>query len=617
MRHYRHAFALALSFALLCAAAGRGAAAYDARATGEVAVALAPLRVVGKTGGRLSEIGSLARVVVKFRDDAVHPALAEAALASAKPGSLVAAVAEAALPGGVESTFDRSAEELRAEEARLERATGVDLADLSRYYDVETASPEAALALARRLETFDEVEFAYVQPEMLPASLGDASLGGPAGEPRGATTTPDLTPFQFYLDRAPGGIGVAPLRDKPGGRGEGVKIVDVQYSWNLDHEDLPFHDGRTPIVAVSGFDPTNDRNHGTAVLGMLVGAENDYGITGICPAAEIGVMNPQPDANTLRLARTIDDAATLLSRDGERGNLLQLELQARGVNAEIALLPPEWDPVVFDAIQRAVARGVVVVEPAGNGGLKGGRPAGISLDRSELGGAFNRKKRDSGAIVVGGGFPIDASRTLSSNYGSRVDVQGYGAFVTTLGYGDLYTGGSPLRAYTGGFSGTSSAVPCVTGAAVLVQSSLKAAGLAPLTSPLLRALIAGSGSPDGSLPGEPIGPRPNAAVAAAAATDPSTPFITSIKYKQKKDRLVIEGLYFPGADAPPDRRARVYIGDVAVDAEVPAGYEWTDGSTTRLQVTGVGGLLPRKTILYVSVGAGDEVRSPQRIFIRR
>src|SRR5688572_13891652 len=94
---------------------------------------LVSLRPMGKTGGRISADGLTPVVVVKYRDG-VDAAGAKAFAPAA------AEIAAAAVPGGVRPTFDRSVEALRAEEARLEAETGVDLADLSLYVDVETAS---------------------------------------------------------------------------------------------------------------------------------------------------------------------------------------------------------------------------------------------------------------------------------------------------------------------------------------------------------------------------------------------------------------------------------------------------------------------------------------------
>ena len=152
----------------------------------------------------------------------------------------------------------------------------------------------------------------------------------------------------------------------------------------------------------------------------------------------------------------------------------------------------------------------------------------------------------------------------------------------------------------------------MTGVAAVVRASLREAGLPVLTSQMMRAVLAGCGTPDGSQLTEPIGPRPNLRSAYAVVTRPDVPFITGIRYAKKKDRLVVDGLYLAGRSAPPEQRSLVFIDDVPVATQYPEGFDWVDGSTTRLTATGVSDLLPRKTIVYITVGSGDEVRSPRR-----
>lgn len=580
-----------------------------------VSSALAPLRTIEKTGGRISADGLTSTVVVKFCEGSDARVAAGSLELKGSSGASAAAaeILDAAVPGGVRSTFDRPAEVLRAEEARLEAERGIDLADLSLYVDVRTASPESAERLARSLERLDAVEFAYVRPAPLPPAApltpGARKLSDPP---------PDFGRFQYYLDRAPGGFGIRPVRDVPGGRGQGMRIVDIEYSWNLDHEDLPFDDVNRPFVKELGQDPfpEDKGSHGTAALGMLVGLDDDIGITGICPDAQIGVINPVDDQKNYRLAQAIDKATDILTRDGARGDIIQVEQQARGINAEIAALPPEWDPAVFDAIQRAIARGVIVIEPAGNGGIKGKKAKGIDLGRSELGGAFNRKKRDSGAIIVGGAIPLDANHAPTSNYGDRVDVQGYGTAVTTLGYGDLWGGNNPLEAYTGVWSGTSSATPCVTGVATIVQATLKANGLDPFDCWLLRALLVGTGSPDGSPRTQRVGPRPNAEAAALGVLDPAVPLITNLKFSKKRDELVVDGIYFRDGAFPVEERSIVYVNGEPVTTEYVTGYEGPYGTTTRIVAKNVGAMLPKNVVSYVTVGNQGGVVSPPRVYVR-
>ncbi len=103
--------------------------------------------------------------------------------------------------------------------------------------------------------------------------------------------TPDFIELQGYLYDASLtgtsniGIGVQNVWSLPGGQGEHVKIVDVERGWNLNHEDLPI--GIPLIHGIS--EPGNE--HGTAVLGILVGQDNGFGVTGMCSSTSIKVSS--------------------------------------------------------------------------------------------------------------------------------------------------------------------------------------------------------------------------------------------------------------------------------------------------------------------------------------
>jgi subtilisin family serine protease len=170
-------------------------------------------------------------------------------------------------------------------------------------------------------------------------------------------------------------------------------------------------------------------------------------------------------------------------------------------------VPVELYGDIFDAIHAATARGVIVIEAAGNGGE--------DLDHRAYQRAFDRKHRDSGAIMVGAGGPpregyVDRARLDFSNYGGRVDLQGWGRLVATLDYGDLQTCAGADRHYTGRFSGTSSASPIVAGAAVILEGIARQRGrvLGPAE---LRALLRRTGTPQTGKVSQAIGPRPDLA----------------------------------------------------------------------------------------------------------
>jgi hypothetical protein len=134
----------------------------------------------------------------------------------------------------------------------------------------------------------------------------------------------------------------------------------------------------------------------------------------------------------------------------------------------------------------------------------------MNLDASFCNGKFDRKVRDSLAIIVGAGSPTDHSRLDFSSYGSRVDVQGWGVNVTTTGYGDAFNPGDVRQKYTKVFSGTSSATPIVAGAVLDIQGILKGCPGAQLLTPaIMRQTLVDTGTPQPSPENGHIGPLPH------------------------------------------------------------------------------------------------------------
>jgi subtilisin family serine protease len=239
----------------------------------------------------------------------------------------------------------------------------------------------------------------------------------------------------------------------------------VEYSWVLDHEDLELDPANIDTQATLS-DPFNDTDHGTAVLGELGGGTNSYGVAGIVPATTMLVAPANTVEHGYNPARAITLAAGVLNP----GDAILIEQQF-GVCGGTHFGPLEWLQSVFDAVAAATALGVVVVEAAGNGN--------VNLDDPACNNLFDRNVRDSGAIIVGAGDSGTRARLSFSSYGSRVDLQGWGNNVTTTGYGDLFNPGDERQEYTSVFSGTSSASPIVTGAALAIQGAVIKMGLAP------------------------------------------------------------------------------------------------------------------------------------------
>jgi subtilisin family serine protease len=382
--------------------------------------------------------------------------------------------------------------------------------NLSLFYTVH-APVERFEQIAARLRRLRMVEGVYIKPPVdLPAPV-------PA-------VTPDFSGQQGYLNSAPGGIDARWAWTVLGGDGTGSWIIDVERAWRFSHEDLLQNQGGV----IGGFPPNvlRFRDHGTAVVGILVGDRNGRGILGICPKANMRAISTFDQTGQEHTATAIATGALAL----RPGDVLVLEMHRPGPKYGFTerpdrkgYIPVEWFPDDFAAIRHAiVSLGVIVVEAAGNGwenlddGLYDSPGPGFP---SWWQNPFRRGSGDSGAILVGAGAPpvgghgTDRSRLNFSNYGQAVDAQGWGLEVVTTGYGHLQDGPNEDRWYTDTFGGTSGATPMVAGAIACLQGILRASGRPLRTPSQARSLVRTVGSPQQHAVGAPvsqrIGPRPS------------------------------------------------------------------------------------------------------------
>jgi hypothetical protein len=388
------------------------------------------------------------------------------------------------------------------------------------FYSITTSGDKEAIA--KELSKDANVLSAYIKPPAeAPVYLTDSAQNSNPSN-FAPPATPNFIPNQTYLNAAPGGIDAIYAHSLPGGKGNNVRIIDIEGAWQFTHEDLIANQGG--VIGGTQSTSLGWRNHGTAVVGVFGGDDNGKGILGISPNAITRAISIF-DIGSATAIRNAADALTAgdiilieLHRAGPRHNFA-----ARGDQAGYIAI--EWWPDDFAAIRYAVSRGVIVVEAAGNGqenlddAIYSNRPADFPASWTN---PFNMSNRQSGATIVGAGAPPpgthgrdhgpDRSRLNFSNYGSRVDVQGWGREVTTCGYGDLQ-GGDENFWYTDIFSGTSSASPIVVGALACIQGRLINKGRPKLTPASATNLLRTTGSPQQNAPGRPatqrIGNRPN------------------------------------------------------------------------------------------------------------
>jgi hypothetical protein len=403
-----------------------------------------------------------------------------------------------------------------------ERSTGFEQPDPNLFYFVHLPAlrPEDALRVLQTVAQFRSVEVAYFHP--IPFDAADKL----------PQTTLNVFPSQGYLRPAPQGIDVDFARNFSGGRGEGIRIVDIEAGWNIGHEDLP------PLFFRYGtnFGTTLGGDHGTAVLGELVAEENAFGATGIVPQAQAGwssVSGISWKDSTIYFYSVA--YALLVSGDALRaGDIALIEqhypnpppatcscMDASGNcnNPQLGFVAMETFPYEHAAISALTGAGIIVVEAAGNGETL----------------VTPASTRDSGAIVVGASNTARAPACFT-NFGPRVNVHAWGDGIGTLGYGGIpaspivvdpalrANGNDPDQWYTSRFGGTSGASPIVVGAAALIQSTRIAKGLGPLTPVAMRSLLASTGTPQVA-DARNIGPLPNLRAALASLFPDHASFI--------------------------------------------------------------------------------------------
>jgi len=393
------------------------------------------------------------------------------------------------------------------------------LDELSRYFFTHV---EKTSIFSTRVQEFlleqDWVEAAYFAPQNeLP--VDKVTLEAKPAPIMEGSDTPLYQKRQIYLNKAPNGTDMYYMFERKGGRGQKVKVVDVEGGWDFEHEDLIERKGK--LIHGSQAPSTAWKNHGTAVLGEIAGEYNNFGVTGLASKSKIfgaSIYNQQGRQESA--AKAITAAADFL----KAGDIILIELHRPGPRRKFIAM--EWWPDVYASIKYATTKGVIVIEAAGNGAENlsdpfYNRPApGFPRDWKN---PFDRKLADCGSIMIGAGAPPpgtnnvtihgpDRSRLGFSNYGASLDAQGYGREVVTTGYGDLQRSNDRNKLYTAKFSGTSSASPIVVGVVASLQGYAKKKNI-KISPAKWRELLRATGSPQQDERTRPktqrIGNRPN------------------------------------------------------------------------------------------------------------
>lgn len=304
-------------------------------------------------------------------------------------------------------------------------------------------APDAGLIRAHG----GDIKYQY---EIIPAiavNMPVAALKGLANNPNIAYIEDDIQvhalgevlPWgvdRIDADKVWGSDGV-PQTDTGANTGAGVKIAVIDTGIDADHPDLSANVmGGINYVSSPPWKPANptkwddDNGHGTHVAGTIAAVDNDIGVIGVAPQADlygVKVLDRSGSGYLSNVVAGIDWAKT---------NNMDIITMSLGSS--------EGTQTLKDACDNAYAAGVVIVAAAGN----------------DYGGAVSYPAAYDSVIAVSA---TDSSDNLASysNVGPQVELSAPGSSVYSTYKGGVY----------GTMSGTSMATPHVTGVAALVIAS--------------------------------------------------------------------------------------------------------------------------------------------------
>lgn len=348
---------------------------------------------------------------------------------------------------------------------------------LGLWFRLRCTSPAAAAELAAALRIEPLVAHVYAEPIYYMASARPVPAPAPVPLAMGdiPPPTPLFTAMQHAHEPTPVGHGVRLVDGVLGARGQGTKVIMIETSWILGHEDV----GQMVAASFIGPVPPVDlayAQHGLSGGSIVCADRNGYGITGLSDGVTARFVS-------LELNGGYENAIALTLANSQPGDVILVVLMV----LVPSLGPGTWLPFeflqsAFDATLTATANDRMVLEPAGNGNR--------SLDDPALLGRFDRSFRDSGAVIVGASDGGLLQRAPFCNWGTRIDANGWGDNVVACGYGTLFFPNNDLlQAYTASATGTSSATPQIAGVVAAMQGAARRQLGHPLTNQQVLDLL--------------------------------------------------------------------------------------------------------------------------------
>ncbi|GEM_PF-4496493 len=246
-----------------------------------------------------------------------------------------------------------------------------------------------------------------------------------------------------------------------GFRGKGVKVAILDTGVKRDHPDLianikgginftvnstttgpglcwdeDYQDYYDCVVTVDVVDPNkwdDDQGHGTAMAGIIAATDNNIGIVGVAPEADLYIVKVLGGSNS---SGKLSDIISGIYWAAENNmDIASMSFGCSTCNSQ------DQD----DALNYAYERGVLLIGSSGNDGVTGEAIGGPSKNNN---------------VIAVGAIGLDKEITAFSSYGPEVDLVAPGdGIISTKKEGGYGIG-----------RGTSDAAPMVSGVAALILS---------------------------------------------------------------------------------------------------------------------------------------------------
>lgn len=221
-------------------------------------------------------------------------------------------------------------------------------------------------------------------------------------------------------------------------KGSGIKIAIIDTGIDYTHSDLDANSNpalRGYDFVSNDSDPFDDNGHGTHVSGITSAEDNDSGVVGVAPEADLYALKVLDSSGSGYWSDIIAAIEWVVS------NGMQVANMSLGASQEA--------PGVHDAVKVAYNAGIVLVAAAGNSGNPAGQGNNIIYPA-----------RFEEVIAVGATDQNDLRASFSST-GDQLELVAPGVVIHSTIPGGGYAS----------YSGTSMASPHVAGTAALVIAS--------------------------------------------------------------------------------------------------------------------------------------------------